>query len=98
MSNKHTNHQHGLHTMNATRPKSKLRKRNNKAKAKVRKATLLEALHEARYGKKVAKTTVKKTTAEKGVAKKAKAAKKAAKAPAKKTTATKAKKATTKKA
>lgn len=55
MSNKHVNHQHGLHTMNATRPKSSLRKRANKAKAKVRKASLLTALHEARYGQKAVK-------------------------------------------
>ncbi|MBD3328617.1 hypothetical protein GF340_04930 [Candidatus Peregrinibacteria bacterium] len=40
--------QHGLHTMNATRPKSKLRKRTNKAKAKARKAPLLEALEAAK--------------------------------------------------
>jgi hypothetical protein len=55
MSNKHVNHQHGLHTMNATRPKSSLRKRANKAKAKDRKAPLLAALMEARYGQKTAK-------------------------------------------
>jgi|GEM_PF-1359126 len=55
MSNKHVNHQHGLHTMNATRPKSSLRKRANKAKAKARKVVLLAALDEARYGKKVEK-------------------------------------------
>ncbi|MEK7528743.1 MAG: hypothetical protein AAB592_03170 [Patescibacteria group bacterium] len=36
MSNKSTNQQHGLHTMNKTRPKSKLRKRRNKAKARAR--------------------------------------------------------------
>ncbi|MBP9717953.1 hypothetical protein KBD59_01530 [Candidatus Gracilibacteria bacterium] len=36
MSNKHVNHQHGLTTMNLTRPKSKLRKRRNKAKATAR--------------------------------------------------------------
>lgn len=47
MSNKHINHQHGLSTMNALRPKSKLRKRRNKAKAKVRKAVLLKALNDA---------------------------------------------------
>jgi len=47
MSNKHITHQHGLATMNATRPKSKLRKRANKAKAKVRKAVLLKALRDA---------------------------------------------------
>jgi hypothetical protein len=98
MSNKHTNHQHGLHTMNATRPKSKLRKRKNKAGAKARKVSLLEALHESRYGKKVVKTSVKKTTAQKGAAKKAKAEKKAAKAPATKKPAAKAKKPATKKA
>lgn len=48
MSNKHVNHQHSLTTMNALRPKSKVFKRNNKAKAKVRKAILLTALTEAR--------------------------------------------------
>lgn len=47
MSNKHNSLQHGLNSMNATRPKSKLRKRTNKAKAKVRKAVLLKALHDA---------------------------------------------------
>ncbi len=48
MSNKHVNHQHGLTTMNALRPKSKVYKRNNKAKAKVRKAVLLAALAKAK--------------------------------------------------
>lgn len=93
MSNKHVNHQHGLTTMNSTRPKSKLRKRVNKSKAKVRKAPLLIALMEARYGKKVA--PVKKARRAKGprnatkkaVAKKAATTKKAA---AKKTTTKKA--------
>ncbi len=47
MSNKHINHQHGLSTMNALRPKSKLRKRLNKAKAKIRKEALLKALNDA---------------------------------------------------
>ena len=47
MSNKHINHQHGLQSMNATRPKSKLRKRRNKALAKVRKEVLLKALKDA---------------------------------------------------
>jgi hypothetical protein len=47
MSNKHISHQHGLSTMNATRPKSKMSKRRNKAKAKIRKEVLLKALHEA---------------------------------------------------
>ena len=47
MSNKHINHQHGLTTMNSTRPKSKLRKRKNKMQAKVRKEVLLKALDEA---------------------------------------------------
>ena len=36
MSNKTSPHQHGLHTTNITRPKSKLRVRANKAKARVR--------------------------------------------------------------
>ena len=87
MSNKHVNHQHGLTTMNSSRPKSKLRKRANKAKAKVRKAPLLVALMEARYGKKVApvkkarrpagpKKLSKKALAKKGLkAKKAEAKK-----------------------
>ncbi len=60
MSNKHISHQHGLHTMNETRPKSKQRKRKNKAQAKVRKAPLLAALQEARYGKKVEKVKTAK--------------------------------------
>ncbi len=47
MSNKHINTQHGLTTMNATRPKSKLRTRRNKSKAKVRKTVLLKALQDA---------------------------------------------------
>lgn len=47
MSNQHTNHQHGLHSMNATRPKSKMHKRKNKAGARERKAPLLEAMHKA---------------------------------------------------
>ena len=47
MSNKHVNHQHGLTTMNSSRPKSKMFKRNNKAKAKVRKGVLLKALADA---------------------------------------------------
>jgi len=47
MSNKHNSKQHGLTSMNATRPKSKLRKRRNKAKAKVRKEVLLKALSDA---------------------------------------------------
>lgn len=38
MSNAHASKQHGLKTMNRTRPKSALRKRRNKAKARVRKA------------------------------------------------------------
>lgn len=47
MSNKHVNHQHSLTTMNATRPKSKLYKRRNKAKARLRKEKLLKELAEA---------------------------------------------------
>jgi hypothetical protein len=48
MSNKHVNHQHGLTTMKATQPKSKLRKRRNKANARKRKAVLLQVLAEAK--------------------------------------------------
>ena len=40
-------HQHGLHTMNATRPKSKLYKRRNKAQARSRKEKLLKELQES---------------------------------------------------
>jgi len=36
MTNAMHSHQHGLTTMNNTRPKSKLRHRRNKAKAKAR--------------------------------------------------------------
>lgn len=39
--------QHGLTTMNSTRPKSKLSKKRNKAKARERKAGLLKSLNEA---------------------------------------------------
>jgi hypothetical protein len=48
MSNKHVNHKHGLTTMNATRPKSKIYKRNNKARAKAKKGILLKALSDAK--------------------------------------------------
>lgn len=37
MTNAASSHQHGLTKMNQTRPKSKLRKRFNKAKARARK-------------------------------------------------------------
>lgn len=87
MSNKHINHQHGLHTMNETRPKTKVSKKMNKAKAKARKAPLLAALAEARYGKKVEKA--KKPRVSKKEVAAAKTAKKAAKSPAKKTSAAK---------
>jgi hypothetical protein len=48
-------HQHGLHTTNATRPKSKLHKRNNKARARTRKEKLLKELEEAVKGAKAVK-------------------------------------------
>ncbi len=91
MSNKHVNHQHGLHTMNQTRPKSKVNKKINKAKAKDRKAPLLAALMEARYGKKdavkkVSKPAKKVTAAKKATAKAKVSAKKSA---AKKTSSAK---------
>ena len=57
--------QHGLTSMNATRPKSKLGKRKNKANARARKAVLLQALSEAveaGRGKKAAKPAPKKAT------------------------------------
>lgn len=40
-------HQHGLHSMNSSRPKSKLYKRRNKIKARERKEVLLKQLKEA---------------------------------------------------
>lgn len=52
--------QHGLTSMNATRPKSKLYKRNNKAKARGRKEQLLKALDEAVKSAKGIKTTTPK--------------------------------------
>lgn len=69
--------------MNATRPKSKVTKKVNKANAKVRKAPLLAALQEARYGKKTtavkaAKPSKKVTAAKKATAKAKVATKKAA--------------------
>jgi len=36
MTNKHASKQHGLHSVNKQRPKSKLRHRRNKAKARAR--------------------------------------------------------------
>ncbi len=75
MSNKHVNHQHGLSTMNASRPKSKLRKRKNKVQSKLNKAPLLQALHEARYGKKVKMAkTIKKASSKPKTSVKAKKA------------------------
>jgi hypothetical protein len=44
MSNKHTNHQHGMLTMNLSRPKSKLRKRKNKEKARERRIAWVKSL------------------------------------------------------
>ncbi|MEK7524170.1 MAG: hypothetical protein AAB588_04030 [Patescibacteria group bacterium] len=44
MSNKHASHQHGMTTMNLTRPKSKLRKRRNKEKARERRVEWLKSL------------------------------------------------------
>ena len=74
--------------MNSSRPKSKLRKRSNKAKAAIRKAPLLVALMEARYGKKVA--PVKKARRPKGPRKDQKKAVVKKAAAVKKTTAKKA--------
>lgn len=51
--------------MNATRPKSKLRKRANKAKARVRKAALLEDLATAKAAKAKPATKSTKTAAPK---------------------------------
>lgn len=76
MSNKHVNHQHGLHTMNITRPKSTPTKRKNKAQAKIRKAPLLAALHEARYGKTVVTTKAAPRTRKPALKAEKKAAKK----------------------
>lgn len=74
--------QHGLTSMNATRPKKKVRDRKNKAAARKRKEALLQALEEAiavargehthKSPKKAApkKETAKKTPAKKPAAKK----------------------------
>ena len=72
MSNKHVNHQHGLSTMNATRPKSKLWKRKNKAAAKERKEALLKSLSDAVSTKRGTPKAAKKA-APKAAAKKMKA-------------------------
>lgn len=42
MSNRSSSKQHGLHNVHEQRPKSKLRNRRNKAKAKERKLKYLE--------------------------------------------------------
>ncbi|MBD3270387.1 hypothetical protein GF376_02580 [Candidatus Peregrinibacteria bacterium] len=81
MSQTHTSHQHGLHTMNASRPKSKARKRLNKSKARPRKEALLNELEKAKAAKndnnKAEKTTTKnKSAAKKSTSDKTKQAKK----------------------
>ncbi len=51
MSNYHASKQHGLTKIKITSPKSKLRKRFNKAKATVRKADRRKALSEVMFAK-----------------------------------------------
>lgn len=82
MTNRSASQQHGLHSMNETRPKSKLRNRRNKVKAKARKeASPMLSLHTKIKGEtpkakaktakpKTTKTAAKKPTAKKPVAKK----------------------------
>ncbi|EKD63585.1 MAG: hypothetical protein ACD_51C00249G0005 [uncultured bacterium] len=48
MTNAMHSHTHGLTTMNQSRPKSKLRKRANKAKAKVRSEARQSAIKQAK--------------------------------------------------
>lgn len=71
MSNRGTNHQHGLTTMKFTRPKSKDRKRRNKEKARERRLAWQESVS-------TKAPVVKKPAPRKGAgkAKKAAAAKK----------------------
>ncbi len=48
MTNKGSNHQHGLHTMNETRPKSKQGKKAQKARARKKSAARQAAIAEAK--------------------------------------------------
>ncbi len=93
MTNRSTSKQHGLHSMNETRPKSKLRNRRNKAKASARReANPMASLHtrvkgEAPKRKEKTEKVVKKPAAvKKAAAAKKPTAKKVApkKSPAKK--------------
>jgi len=76
MTNAHASKQHGVTTHNTTRPKSKLRKRNNKHRSVARKAEIIAQRRAAVKGGKVAAPVVAKVTA--------KVAAPAKKAPAKK--------------
>lgn len=51
MSNAHASKQHGLTTMNTTRPKSLLRRRNNKHRSVARKIVIMEQRRLAAMGK-----------------------------------------------
>jgi len=56
MSNAHASKQHGLTTMNTTRPKSLLRRRNNKHRSVARKQAIID---QRRLGTTAKVTTVK---------------------------------------
>jgi len=60
MSNAHASKQHGLTTMNTTRPKSLLRRRNNKHRSVARKQAIID---QRRLGVTAKTTTVKIDTA-----------------------------------
>lgn len=48
MTNRGSNHQHGLHTMNKTRPKKKTRNKAARAKAKIRSEKRQAAIESAK--------------------------------------------------
>jgi len=48
MTNKGSSHQHGLHTMNKTRPKAKDSKKAQKVRARVKSAERQDAIKEAK--------------------------------------------------
>ena len=73
MSNAHASKQHGLTTMNTTRPKSLLRRRNNKHRSVARKIVIQEQRRLAAKGKvapaKVTTVKIETPVAEKPVKK-----------------------------
>lgn len=89
MSNKHTTQQHGCTTVNTTRPKSKLRKRNNKHKSVALKMAIIEKRREEIRKLKSSDKPVAVASAPKAAPKAGKAATTTKKAPTKKPAAKK---------